>query len=68
MSFAELLPAVRDLPLSEQLHLVRVVLEDIEVRDKLGVPSGQEIPIWSPWDSHEAAAILADLLKSESEK
>jgi hypothetical protein len=68
MSLAELVPAVRELPLFEQLHLIRVVLEDIEVREKLGVRSGQEVPIWSPWDSYEAAAVLADMLKAEANK
>jgi hypothetical protein len=64
MSLAELLPAVRKLPATEQLQLVRLVLTDLEIWEKLGVAPGQECPIWSPWDSYEAAAVLAELLKS----
>jgi hypothetical protein len=64
MSLAELLPVVRELPAADQLQLARQILADFEALEKLGLTPGQECPIWSQWDSYEAAAVLAEMLKS----
>ena len=67
MTFADLLPEIRSLTESDKLRLIQLLACDLA--DRKGtelslVPETAEI--WSPYDSHSAAAVLSDLLESES--
>jgi hypothetical protein len=61
MSLAELMPSVHALPRNEKFHLMQELISDLAHEE--GLPEG-EYAIWSPYDSHEAAATLLQLLGS----
>jgi hypothetical protein len=67
MSANELLPAVQALSRSEQLKLVHAIIDSLAAPDpQLFIPDG-EYPIWSQYDSYDAAATLMKLLESPAE-
>ena len=62
MSLAELLPEVQSLPRTDKFRLMQNLIA--ELANEEGIPAG-EYPIWSPHDSHVAAATLMELLKAD---
>lgn len=62
MSLTELLPIIHTLPRSDKYRLVYELIADL-ARDE-GLASG-EYPVWSPYDAHEAAATLMQLLEQD---
>ena len=62
MSLAELLPAVQALPRSDKVRLVQELVAELAQSE--GLTAG-EYPIWSPYDAHEAAATLMQLLEQD---
>jgi hypothetical protein len=62
MSLTELRPAVRALPRRDKYLLVQELIAELAQEE--GIPPG-EYPIWSPYDAHDAAATLLQLLERE---
>lgn len=68
MSMAEILRAVRALPQSEKVELVRLLLNDLAGEELLsGVRQGQEFPIYTSQFAPGAAAQLARALTGGEE-
>ena len=72
MSFAEVLTAARELSADERAELVRelAVPQEPESEDALLArlfPPGCAFDVWSPFDAHEAAAALQQLLAQPRE-
>ena len=69
MSVAELIPALRALPRSEQFRLVRLLLDELAGEELLsGIKQGQEFPRYTPEFAPEAAAQLATLLAAQGKQ
>ncbi len=67
MPLAELLPAIQALPRAEKLRLTQLLI--VELAHEEGVPlfeAGQTYPVWSPYDSYEAANGLMEALEQAS--
>ena len=62
MSLTEVLPSVRALSRSDKFRLMQELLAEL-AHDE-GLEEG-EYPIWSPYDAHEAAATLMQLLEED---
>jgi len=68
MPLADLLPAVRELSRSEKLRLIQVLAADLaETEDTASLTPGRSYPLWSPFDAHEAAKMLFDVLDDDRE-
>jgi hypothetical protein len=59
MTLAELLPEIQSLPRGEKLQLIQLLAADV-AREESMIAGWKDItiPIWSPFDAHEAAALL----------
>jgi hypothetical protein len=64
MSLSELLPAVKALPRDEKVLLVHQLIDDLAREPS--IPAG-EYPVWSPYDSHDAATTLMEMLANDKE-
>ena len=62
MSLVELLPSIQALPRSDKFRLVQQLIAELAQEE--GLTAG-EYPIWSPYDAHEAAATLLQLLEQD---
>jgi hypothetical protein len=62
MSLHEVLPVVHRLPRADKYRLMRELLADLAQEE--GLAAG-EYPVWSPYDAHEAAATLMQMLEHE---
>lgn len=62
MSLSELRPAVQALPRRDKFLLVQELISELAQEE--GVPA-IEFPIWSPYEAHDAAATLLQLLEQE---
>ncbi len=62
MSLAELLPTIQALPRREKFRLIQELLSDLAQEE--GLAEG-EYSVWSPYDAHEAAATLLQMLEQE---
>lgn len=66
MSLSELLPSVQDLPRRDKLQLMQWLATQLATEEEVPLLSPDvEYPVWSPYDSHEAAATLAAFLEAE---
>jgi hypothetical protein len=66
MSLSELLPTVQGLPRRDKLQLMQWLAAQLAKEEEVPLLSPDvEYPIWSPYDSHEAAATLAAFLEKE---
>ena len=62
MSLAELPPSVRALPRSDKFRLVQELVAELAHEE--GLAEG-EFAIWSPYDAHEGASTLLQLLDQD---
>ena len=62
MSLTELRPAVRALPRRDKFLLVQELIAELAQEE--GV-SAIEYPVWSPYDAHQTAAALLQLLEQD---
>lgn len=63
MTLADLLPTIQTLSRADRLHLVQVIVADLAKEEGLAsLMKDQEYPIWSPYDSYEAAVIMEKAL------
>ena len=66
MSLNELLPVVQALPHLDKLRLMQWLAAQVALDEGLSLmPPDIEYPIWSPYNSHEAAATLNAFLEQE---
>ena len=65
MELDELLPKLRGLDRADKWRTVQVLMAELAQEE--GVPFSPEAvyPIWSPYDSYEAAATLMRVLREE---
>ena len=69
MSIADLIPAVRVLPRSEKVTLVRLLLDDLAGEELLSMlKPGQEFPISTPEFAPGTTAGLATLLDEQGKR
>ena len=65
MSLTELLPEAHALPRQDKFRLVQELLADLAEEE--GLAAG-EYAIWSPYEAHEAAATLMQLLEEDKQE
>ena len=66
MTTLELLPKLRALPRVEKLRVVQFLVSELAREEELQpFPANAAYPIWSPYNTPEAAATLQDLLEQE---
>ncbi len=65
MSLTTVLPSVRALPRKDKFRLMQELLTELSQEE--GLEEG-EYPIWSPYDAHEAAATLLQLLEQDKKE
>ena len=65
MSLKELLPAVQSLPRDDKYRLILELLADLAREE--GLAPG-EYPVWSPYEAHDAAATLMEMLRADEAK
>lgn len=63
MVSVDLLNNLRALDRSEKLHVLQVLVSDLAQEEQKSLRAGTSYPIWSPYDAHEAAETLLNLLK-----
>ncbi|MBD1840243.1 hypothetical protein H6F78_22400 [Coleofasciculus sp. FACHB-64] len=68
MNIVELMPTLRSLSRADKLKVMQfLVLELAKEEDALLLEAGGIYPVWSPYNSHEAAQKLAQLLEEDSQ-
>jgi hypothetical protein len=66
MSFAELMPALQTLPRAEKLRVIQFLVTDLTREQGIDLlQEGASYPIWTPYEAHDAARILLQLLEQE---
>ncbi len=66
MSLVEVLPTVRALSRVEKLRLIQLLAEElVGAEDAPLLEAGRTCPVWSPYDAHEAADVLLQMLEKE---
>ena len=65
MSLTELLPSVHALPRSEKFRLLQELVAELAQEESGAAEAEVEYPVWSPYDAHEAAATLLQLLEQD---
>jgi hypothetical protein len=68
MSLVELLPLLRPLPRADKLRVIQVLAEDLAREATIPFEPGKAYPVWSPYDCHEAAAVLRTMLGAAEER
>jgi hypothetical protein len=66
MTVTELFPTLRNLPRADKLKVMQFLVTELAQEDEPALQPGATYEIWSPFDSHEAAHKLAQLLESEA--
>lgn len=65
MTLTELFPTLRNLPRADKLKVMQFLVTELAQEEEPTLQAGATYEIWSPFDSHEAAHKLAQLLESE---
>ena len=65
MSLAEILPKLHELDRMDKWRTVQFLLAELSQEEGIPFTHGAAYPIWSPYDSYEAAATLTDVLREE---
>ena len=68
MSLTELLPSVHALPRNDKFRLVQELIADLAQEENDAAEAEAEYPVWSPYDAHEAAATLLQLLEQDKQE
>jgi hypothetical protein len=64
MSIAELLPALRELSRVEKLRVMQFLVRELAREEGAPLEPDAEYPVWSPYDSFEAADALLHVLNA----
>jgi len=67
MTLADMIPAIRALPAADKLHLIRILAEELEAASDsvFTMAPDVEYPIYSPYDSFDAAKAVMDALAND---
>ena len=65
MSLAELLPKLQELNRTDKWHTLQFLIAELSQEEGVPFTDGATYPIWSPYDSYEAAATLMKVLREE---
>lgn len=65
MTIAELFPTLRELPRADKLKVMQFLIAELAREEEPALEPGATYSVWSPFNSHEAAHKLAQLLESE---
>ena len=65
MSITELLPTLKELNHTDKLRVMQFLVCELARNEDALLQSQAEYPIWSPYDSFEAANVLLDALRAD---
>ncbi len=65
MALTELLPTLQILPRADKWRVVEFLVLELAKEEGTSLKAGAEYPVWSPYDSFEAASALLDALRVE---
>lgn len=65
MTMTELFPTLRDLSRADKLKIMQFLIAELAREEEPSLQPGATYEVWSPFNSHEAAHKLAELLESE---
>lgn len=65
MTIAELFPTLRNLSRADKLKVMQFLVAELTQEEEPTLEPGATYSVWSPFNSHEAAHKLAQLLESE---
>jgi hypothetical protein len=64
MSVSELLPALRSLSRDEKWQVMQFLVSELQKEEAALLTAGSECPVWSPFNSFDAASSLLGVLKA----
>lgn len=64
-SFTELLPSLKELSRADKLRAMQFLVFELAREEDALFKPGVSYPVWSPYESFEAANVLLDALKAE---
>ena len=65
MTPAALFPTLKNLPRAEKLKVIQFLIAELAREDESILQAGATYSLWSPFNSHEAAHKLGELLASD---
>lgn len=65
MELTELLPSLREQNRSDKLRLLQFLVSEIAKEENILLNVGESYPVWSPYNSFEAANTLLDALEEK---
>lgn len=65
MTVTDLFPKLRNLTRADKLKVMQFLVAELAQEEEPSLQPGAIYPIWSPFNFHEAAHKLAELLDSE---
>ena len=68
MTIAELFPTLKNLDRADKLKIMQFLITELAKEEELTLQSDTTYPVWSPFNSHEVAHQLAQLLASEQSR
>lgn len=64
MALADLFPQLQTLSRAEKLHVMQFLVSELAHEEAASLlQPGTAYPVWSPYDAHDAAAVLLDVLR-----
>jgi len=67
MILTQLFPELQELNRMDKLRAMQFLLFELAKEEDILIPPGTSFPVWSPYDSFEAAKTMFDALKAEEE-
>lgn len=67
MSVAELLPTLKELDRADKLRVMQFLKTELDCEEEALIVPGGEYPIWSPYDSFDAAEKMLAVLNAETD-
>ncbi|MEX2306415.1 MAG: hypothetical protein WD738_02420 [Pirellulales bacterium] len=66
MTLPELMPSIEALPRADKLHLIQLLAADVARDEAIARElADKAVPIWSPYDAFDGAAILLRALNED---
>lgn len=67
MSLNELLPTLKGLPRADKLRIMQFLISELAREEGALLEADAQYPVWSPYDSFDAAGTLLNALKAGDE-
>lgn len=67
MTLNEILPSLKRLDRFEKMRVVQILIDEIVSEEATYFESGKQYEIWSPYESHSAAAVLEAMLEEKQQ-